>query len=492
MIIQQFYQKNRYNRVMITLKTVIAILKQDQNFRDIIIDGAYFSAPIQDLTFSQLSYDSREVSDNTLFFAKGLNFKREFLADLAIPFYVSEIDYEVSIPAIIVNDVKHAMSLIAMAFYDHPQDALKTLAFTGTKGKTTAAYFAKSILDTHNGDKTAMFSTMETTLDGETFFKSQLTTPESLDLFRMMREAVSNGMTHLVMEVSSQAYKTSRVYGLTFDVGVFLNISPDHIGPIEHPTFEDYFYCKRQLLANARYAVVNAEMAHFDFVKSELTGETTFYGEGSEHLISNSEAFSFSALDTNFEIQLIGRFNQENAVAAGLATMRLGATLADVKIGIAQTTVPGRMEVLTQANGAKVFIDYAHNADSLAKLVDVVVPHQTGRVTLVMGTTGNKGESRRQGVGELLEQLPDIDVILTADDPNFEDPAEIAREIASFISRDVRIVIDRETAIQTAMSTTANADDAVIIAGKGVDAYQIVNGVKAPYAGDKKIAEKYL
>ena len=492
MIIQQFYQKNRYNRVMITLKTVIAILKQDQNFRDIIIDGAYFSAPIQDLTFSQLSYDSREVSDNTLFFAKGLNFKREFLADLAIPFYVSEIDYEVSIPAIIVNDVKHAMSLIAMAFYDHPQDALKTLAFTGTKGKTTAAYFAKSILDTHNGDKTAMFSTMETTLDGETFFKSQLTTPESLDLFRMMREAVSNGMTHLVMEVSSQAYKTSRVYGLTFDVGVFLNISPDHIGPIEHPTFEDYFYCKRQLLANARYAVVNAEMTHFDFVKSELTGETTFYGEGSEHLISNSEAFSFSALDTNFEIQLIGRFNQENAVAAGLATMRLGATLADVKIGIAQTTVPGRMEVLTQANGAKVFIDYAHNADSLAKLVDVVVPHQTGRVTLVMGTTGNKGESRRQGVGELLEQLPDIDVILTADDPNFEDPAEIAREIASFISRDVRIVIDRETAIQTAMSTTANADDAVIIAGKGVDAYQIVNGVKAPYAGDKKIAEKYL
>ena len=492
MIIQQFYQKNRYNRVMITLKTVIAILKQDQNFRDIIIDGAYFSAPIQDLTFSQLSYDSREVSDSTLFFAKGLNFKREFLADLAIPFYVSEIDYEVSIPAIIVNDVKHAMSLIAMAFYDHPQDALKTLAFTGTKGKTTAAYFAKNILDTHNGDKTAMFSTMETTLDGETFFKSHLTTPESLDLFRMMREAVSNGMTHLVMEVSSQAYKTSRVYGLTFDVGVFLNISPDHIGPIEHPTFEDYFYCKRQLLANARYAVVNAEMTHFDFVKSELTGETTFYGEGSEHPISNSEAFSFSALDTNFEIQLIGRFNQENAVAASLAAIHLGASLTDAKVGVAKTTVPGRMEVLTQANGAKVFIDYAHNADSLAKLVDVVVPHQTGRVTLVMGTTGNKGESRRQGVGELLEQLPDIDVILTADDPNFEDPAEIAREIASFISRDVRIVIDRETAIQTAMSTTANADDAVIIAGKGVDAYQIVNGVKAPYAGDKKIAEKYL
>lgn len=477
---------------MITLKTVLDILKTDQNFRDIVINGDYFSTPTAEMTFTKLSYDSRDVTDSTLFFAKGLNFKRAFLADLSIPFYVSEVDYEVAIPAIIVNDVKHAMSLIAMSFYGQPQNDLKTLAFTGTKGKTTAAYFAKNILDTHNGGKTAMFSTMDTTLDGKTFFKSQLTTPESLDLFRMMREAVTNGMTHLVMEVSSQAYKTARVYGLTFDVGVFLNISPDHIGPIEHPTFEDYFYCKRQLLINSRYAVVNAGMAHFDFVKSELTTDHVFYGEGSEHPISNSEAFSFSALGTVFEIQLIGRFNQENAVAAGLAAIRLGATLADVKIGIAKTTVPGRMEVLTQQNGAKIFVDYAHNADSLEKLISVVTPHQTGRVTVVMGTTGNKGESRRKGVGELLDSLPDIHVILTADDPNFEDPADIAREIASYIKRDVAIIVDRETAIKTALTETTGANDAVIIAGKGVDAYQVVNGKREVYAGDRKIAEKYL
>ncbi|MFZ1655833.1 MAG: cyanophycin synthetase, partial [Lactococcus raffinolactis] len=175
-----------------------------------------------------------------------------------------------------------------------------------------------------------------------------------------------------------------------------------------------------------------------------------------------------------------------------LATIHLGASLADAQAGVAATTVPGRMEVLTQANGAKVFVDYAHNADSLEKLLDVVMPHQTGRVVLVMGTTGNKGESRRQGVGELLEQLPKIEVILTADDPNFEDPAEIAREIASYMTRDVQIIIDRETAIRTAMASTSGADDTVIIAGKGVDAYQIVNGVREPYAGDRKIAEKYL
>ena len=477
---------------MITLKTVVTILKNDHNFRDILIDGTYFNTEQTDFIFDSLSYDSREVASKTLFFAKGSQFKRAFLADLAIPFYISETDYEVGIPAIIVNDVKHAMSLIAMAFYGNPQDDLKTLAFTGTKGKTTAAYFAKNILDIHNHNKTAMFSTMDTTLDGKNFFKSQLTTPESIDLFRMMREAVRNGMTHLVMEVSSQAYKTARVYGLTFDVGVFLNISPDHIGPIEHPTFEDYFYCKRQLLANSRFAVVNAEMDHFDFIKSELTCDHAFYGNNSTHPITQSKAFSFQALDQTFDIQLIGHFNQENAVAAALSAMQLGADMSDIKKGIAKTTVPGRMEVIKQANGAKVFVDYAHNADSLEKLIHVVLPHQTGQVTVIIGTTGNKGESRRQGIGELLNGLPDLNVILTADDPNFEDPAAIAQEIASFIDRDIPIIVDREVAIQTAMQQTSGPNDAVIIAGKGVDAYQIVNGVHTPYAGDKKIAEKHL
>ena len=477
---------------MITLKTVVTILKNDHNFRDILIDGTYFNTEQTDFIFDSLSYDSREVASKTLFFAKGSQFKRAFLADLAIPFYISETDYEVGIPAIIVNDVKHAMSLIAMAFYGNPQDDLKTLAFTGTKGKTTAAYFAKNILDIHNHNKTAMFSTMDTTLDGKNFFKSQLTTPESIDLFRMMREAVRNGMTHLVMEVSSQAYKTARVYGLTFDVGVFLNISPDHIGPIEHPTFEDYFYCKRQLLANSRFAVVNAEMDHFDFIKSELRCDHAFYGDASLHPITQSKAFSFQALDQTFDIQLIGHFNQENAVAAALSAMQLGADMSDIKKGIAKTTVPGRMEVIKQANGAKIFVDYAHNADSLDKLINVVLPHQTGQVTVIIGTTGNKGESRRQGIGELLNGLPNLNVILTADDPNFEDPAAIAREIASFIDRDIPIIVDREVAIQTALQQTSGPNDAVIIAGKGVDAYQIVNGVHTPYAGDKNIAEKYL
>src|SRR5699024_1222613 len=149
-----------------------------------------------------------------------------------------------------VSDVRKAMAVIAREFYQWPQNKLKLIGVTGTKGKTTTAYLLKDILQYTTNHKTALLSSIEISVDGKNFVDAHLTTPESLDLYRMMAEAVENGMSHLIMEVSSQAYKLHRVYGLHFDVGFFLNISPDHIGPLEHPSFEDYFYCKRQLLVN--------------------------------------------------------------------------------------------------------------------------------------------------------------------------------------------------------------------------------------------------
>ncbi|MBP2623369.1 UDP-N-acetylmuramoyl-L-alanyl-D-glutamate--L-lysine ligase [Streptococcus oricebi] len=481
---------------MIKIETVLSILKKDQNFREILDQGHYYYE-YQQVSFEALSYDSRKVDEKTLFFVKGENFKKEFLEEAVgagLTFYVSEKDFELAIPVILVNDIKQAMSLIAMEFYGNPQDKLKLLAFTGTKGKTTTAYFAYHILK--EGHKPALLSTMNTTLDGQTFFKSSLTTPESLDLLDMMAQAVANGRTHLIMEVSSQAYLKKRVYGLTFDVGVFLNISPDHIGPIEHPNFEDYFYHKRLLMEHSRAVIINSGMDHFQLLKEQVAGQDhDFYGPGSANYIENSQAFSFRSqgkLSEDFDIQLIGLFNQENALAAGLACLRLGASREEIKRGIAATRVPGRMEVLTQANGAKVFVDYAHNGESLKKLLEVVESHQTGKIILILGATGNKGQSRRKDFGLLLNQHPQVELILTADDPNFEDPAQIAQEIASYIERPVAIEVDRELAIKEALSRTQQVGDAVIIAGKGADAYQIVKGEKVAYLGDYPIAEKYL
>ena len=482
---------------MITLEKTLDILKNDHNFREIIFHNHYSLDWKENPSFSQISFDSREADKSTLFFAKGATFKKEYLEqaiESGLTFYVSQVDYELDIPAIIVTDIKKAMSLIAMEFYGHPENDLKIIAFTGTKGKTTAAYFAYNILK--QSHRPAMFSTMNTTLDGKTFFKSKLTTPESLDLFKMMATAVQNGMTHLIMEVSSQVYLVERVYGLTFDVGAFLNISPDHIGPIEHPTFEDYFYHKRLLMTNSKAVVVNAGMDYFNVVAQQVANTPhDFYGKDSDNTIENGRAFDFDVtgkLAGHYDIQLIGSFNQENAVAAGLACLRLGTSLADIQKGIAQTSVPGRMEVITQTNGAKVFVDYAHNGDSLEKLLSVVEEHQKGDLHLILGATGNKGESRRADFARVINAHPNLHVILTADDPNYEDPQAIAEEIASQVTRPLDIQVDREKAISQAMARTNNETDAVIIAGKGADAYQIVNGERTAYAGDLNIAKSYL
>lgn len=485
-----------YNSSMISIEQTLDILKKDQNFRSIALGEELFYTWYGE-TFTKLSYNSKTTDFETLFFVKGAAFKKAFLEEAVqagLRFYVAEQDYQVGIPAILVNDVKQAMSLIAMAFYGNPQDQLKLLGITGTKGKTTVAYLAYTILNQNH--KPALLSTMNTTLDGVHFFKSQLTTPESLDLFEMMAKAVEHGRTHLIMEVSSQAYLTKRVYGLTFDVGVFLNISPDHIGPIEHPNFEDYFYHKRLLMDNSRAVVVNQGMAHSQLIKDQVTHlPHFFYGQSSDNAIKSSSAFQFEAtglLAGHYDLQLLGDFNQENALAAGLACLQLGASPADIKTGLAQTTVPGRMEVLTQTNGAKVFVDYAHNKDSLDKLLQVVLAHQTGKSILILGAPGNKGQSRRADFGQLLNTYPQIDVILTADDPNEEDPADIAAEIASHLDRPYDIIIDREEAIKEALNRTTGAKDAVIIAGKGTDAYQIVHNKRASYLGDLKVAKTYL
>jgi len=461
-----------------------------------------------------LSYDSRKVSADTLFFCKGLNFKEEYLVNAladGLEIYVAETPYEVNAPlGIIVTDIKKAMAVLSMAFYDYPQNKLKLIGFTGTKGKTTAAYFTKYILDQTTQQKTALLSTMNSTLDGKTFFKSTLTTPESLDLYKMMAEAVTNGMTHLVMEVSSQAYKTQRVYGLIFDVGIFLNITPDHISPIEHPTFDDYFYCKRQLITHAKTIILNRESNYFPLLKEtaqQAQVPAIVYGRYVDDEVDycftpvkdNPSGFTVtSTADTlkiagNYTLQLGGDFNKGNALSAALASALLGATKVDCQRGIAATVVPGRMESLTNSNGATIYVDYAHNYDSVKQLLTYVrSAHPTGRLIIVIGSTGDKAVSRRKGFGQVLTEFADI-VVLTTDDPASEDPAKICQEIESYITAELPIytVLDREAAIEKAIKLS-HPKDAVVLAGKGADLYQKVNGVDVPYDGDFTIAQRLV
>lgn len=230
----------------------------------------YFDNIDADSCFTHATYDSRDIKNGTLLFIKG-NFKSEYLVDAdskGLVSYVAEKSYAnyTNSVGLIVNDVRKAMSVLSAAFFGFPQEKLTVVGITGTKGKTTTAYFTHAILNAYSHGKAALFSSVDNCLDGKTYVESDLTTPESFDAFKMMREAVDNGMQYLVMEVSSQAYKVDRVYGLHFNVGAFLNISPDHISPIEHPTFEDYLYCKRQLIANSKCLVLNADADHADLL----------------------------------------------------------------------------------------------------------------------------------------------------------------------------------------------------------------------------------
>ncbi|MDR3156945.1 MAG: UDP-N-acetylmuramoyl-L-alanyl-D-glutamate--L-lysine ligase [Lactobacillales bacterium] len=499
---------------------VIDLLKKDGNFREVtnFKQDSLVMEKFQSVKFDQLSYDSRKISATTLFFVKGQAFKLDYLNQAerkGLRFYVSQTICSVdsALVAILVKDVRKAMALIAQAFFGYPEEKLKIVAFTGTKGKTTSTYFTKGILDEIFAEKVAMFSTMETTLDGDHYFKSELTTPESLDLYEMMSQAIINGMTHLVMEVSSQAYKLQRVYGLTFDIGVFLNISSDHISPMEHPDFEDYFYCKLQLLHHSKKAILNRESDHFEELMKEVRNlgiPTYVYGRSEkecDYFINDNfnDLFDFkvckgqrfhseSSFVGEYTLKIPGDFNQDNALAAMMAASLLGVDSDSIKEALSQISVPGRMERLTKNNGSSVYIDYAHNKLSLETLLQFVKKYHSGLLIVVLGSTGGKGISRRKDFGEVLSSFADVG-ILTADDPNFEDPILIAEEIAQSISSEkikVEIIVDRKQAIRYALSLAKSAEDVVVLAGKGADEYQMIQGKKIFYAGDVAVAKETI
>lgn len=482
----------------------------------------------EDVSFDEVTYDSRNVKPNTLFFCKG-NFKPEYLAmakEMGATGYVAEQKYDEGngLTQIIVNNVQKAMSLVGAAFYCYPQNDLFVIAYTGTKGKTTSSYFAKSILDNANNNKTALISTIDTVVGNEPSqrFKSHLTTPESLDIFNYMRQAVDNGMTSLVMEVSSQAYKKLRVYGLHFDVGIFLNISPDHIGPNEHPTFADYLHCKEQLMVNSTHCIIDADTDYmldvyeaakattdpdkiylFSRDKKEFKDVQIDFNFSSIsdtidrneiRVVANSQKAKKMNVEDDYKIGVVGDYNEANAMSAIIASALDNASADDAKKGLKDVFVPGRMESYKSKHNGTIYVDYAHNYASMHALLGFLKSNNPdGKVIVVVGSPGNKGLDRREGFGKALTESADI-AFLTSDDPAFEDPKDIINEIDSYINHDkvdVHIELDRKMAIKKAIHAGDN-NAMIVVAGKGRDPYQKINGVDTPYETDPVVVQNVL
>lgn len=464
---------------------------------------------LYDHEFTYLSYNSADVQENTFFICKGVNFKEQYLKDAlskGAGAYLAQSKYEgVDAPYVQVNDIRKAMSLVSILFYGQAYKDMKVIGLTGTKGKTTTTYFVKNILDQFCGKRSGVLSTVEV-YTGVEDHDAHLTTPESPDLQKYFSQCKQSDIPYLTMEVSSQAYKMDRVYGMDFDVGMFLNIGEDHIGPMEHESAEDYFNCKLQLMKHCKTAVINKNSDHFGEIyktaKAHAEQVITFGDEASTYWVSDikKEAVGFSFIihgengyEKAFAISMAGRFNVENALAAFCAAKALGADDESIAKGLFTNEVKGRMN-LFEKDGVTVIVDYAHNYLSFSKLYESLKADYPGRrIVVVVGCPGGKNYHRRRDIGKLSGENADF-MYLTAEDPGFEDVGEICREIASYLEpygTPYEIIEDRKTAVEKSI-LQAQKGDVVILAAKGEEIYQKVCGRYDYYESDLALAKKCL
>ena len=476
------------------------------------------AAPLRaDLTRSvrMVSCDSQTVVPGTVFICKGAAFKAAYLLDAVAKgafVYVSERVYpEAGIPCLLVTDIRRAMALMADRAWGHPSGKLDVVGITGTKGKTTTAYYLKSILDDDHRSRrrreTAILSTIVTD-DGVERRPAKLTTPEPLDLQRHLFNAVSAGVGRLTMEVSSQALKYHRVLGVEFAVGVFLNIGEDHISPVEHPDFEDYFSSKLMLFSRCKTAVVNLDCDHADRVLAAARvcpRVLTFSCKDSRADVfadrirkeENSTLFRVRTPGWERELRLPmpGLFNVENALAAVAAAVSLGVGEAAVYNGLAFATVPGRMETYHSASGGlTVIVDYAHNGMSLEAILSSVRREYPDRsLTVVFGCTGGKGLDRREGMAAAAGRWADR-IILTEDDPGPEEVVDICDDIGRYLTaygKEYTVIPDREEAVDAAI-LDAGRDAVVVLAGKGAEQQQKRKSGPEPCVPDGMLAKDAL
>lgn len=462
-----------------------------------------------------VSCDSQIVIPETLFVCKGAHFKTDYLLDAMHKgafAYVSEIPYpDVPLPCIQVNDIRTAMGLIADLAYRHPSGQLQITGLTGTKGKTTTAYYIKSILDCHlaaqGHRESALLSTIITD-DGVERRPAKLTTPEPLDLQRHLRNAVSVDAGYLTMEVSSQALKYGRVIGVDLACAVFLNIGEDHISPIEHPDLEDYFASKLLIFRQAQTACINLDCDQAERVAqaaaacpkiitfSQRDSSASVYGSNPR---KENGTIRFHVRTPRYERDLslpaAGLFNVENALAAVAVAECYGLSADCVEEGLSRAFVPGRMEQYQSKDGQlTVIVDYAHNGMSLeTALASIRKEYPNREVTVLFGCTGGKGLDRREGMGRAAANLADR-IILTEDDPGPEEVADICAHIGRYITeygKEYSVIPDRPAAVRAAIEG-ATVPAVVLLAGKGSETAQKRNNGPVPCLSDGQLAQRVL
>ena len=405
------------------------------------------------------------------------------------------------------TDTRRLLALLAAKFYGDPSKKMHLIGITGTKGKTTTAQLLCHILN--RAQIPCGYIGTNGISYGDVTLPTANTTPDAVTLQKTLSQMLKKGITTAVIEVSSQAILQSRVLGTRLQTSVFTNLFPDHIGTNEHPDFENYKECKHRLFTDfgVENIVYNADdPAASDMLDgatakkllscSSAVTETDFFVTDPALFDKDQSlgiSFTLGTKETciDCKLPLTGRINACNALlAAAVACGVFGIPLSHVANTLTEARVSGRSEVLSLPNGARAVIDYAHNGESLSKLLSSLREYAPHRLIVLFGSVGERSQMRRAELGQAAAKYADL-AILTSDNPGVEDPNAIIADIAKAFA-DTSIpylaIADREEAIRTAVNLTV-ADDILVLAGKGHEAYQLIGTQKLPFCERKILLE---
>ena len=406
-----------------------------------------------------------------------------------------------NVTVIMAKNTREALAISSSNFYGNPTKKIKLIGVTGTKGKTTTTYMIKEILE-KAGKKVGLVGTIATYINGKKIKDSDRTTPESLELQQIFSQMVDEGIEVIVMEVSSQSLKLHRVDGCEFDIVVFTNFSEDHISPKEHPDMNDYFQSKLKLFNLCKTGIVNVDDLHGAKIPKLFPDHNiTTYGIDNyanvlakDITITNSYVdFRVKITDRNERVKtgIPGRFSVYNSVAAICVAQKFGVSPEVVKEALAEVRVPGRSELVDNKLEIPIMIDYAHSPESLQNILQATKSYTRGKVISVFGCGGDRDSGKRPVMGEISGRIADY-TIITSDNPRTEDPVSIVKQIEEGIKKTkakYSVIVDRTEAIKYAIKM-ATKRDIIILAGKGHEPYQEINGEKYPF--DERIIVKEI
>ncbi len=458
-----------------------------------------------DIEVKGIECDSRKILPGFVFVAirgfdtDGNKYIDEALKAGAVAVITDDRNTE-CVNSIVVEDARKALAEAACNFYGHPLDGIKVIGVTGTNGKTTVTHLIKKGLE-HTGAICGLIGTNRNMI-GDKSLETERTTPESCELWRLFREMRDAGCTHVIMEVSSHSIALSRVHGIKFDVGVFTNLSQDHLD--FHGTMEEYEKVKAQMFESCQKGVVNydddagkriIQSAKTSFVTYSAVSNSADYVAKNIRYKPSTVEFELVGIDTigRIEMNIPGKFSVYNGLAAASTLLTLGIPLHEIASAFRSLHgVKGRAEVVPTPAEYTVMIDYAHSPDGLHNILNAVKDVTDGRVILVFGCGGDRDKTKRPKMGIVAAEEADV-VIVTSDNPRCEDPNSIISDITCGIDTvrsDYEVRVDRREAIFHALDI-AQKGDIVLLAGKGHETYQEINRVKH-HMDEREIVAEYF